>query len=95
MTLRAKVTRCDRYGNRGDDQKGIHLVASVAGGKAETYQVRQYRKFTAADVRRTVDEHEYPAGRHTILVASVVGVGVRDEVRKHRKWRLLDWTDIR
>ena len=39
-------------------------------------------------------ENEYKASRHTILVACTVGTVVGDEVRKHKKWRLWDATDL-
>jgi len=94
VSLLSGAKSCHRYGTQGDDQRGIDLVAAFTGGREETYQCRQYKKFTPADVRRTVRENEYKAKAHTILVASTVSSSVRDEVKKHSKWRLWDANDI-
>jgi hypothetical protein len=87
--------RAHRYGTRGSDQRGIDLVATVTGGGDETYQCKQYRTFTLADLKRTVADNKYKASRHTIVVSSTVGTLVRDEIkRRGKRWRLWDATDI-
>ncbi len=94
VSLLPKVKDCHRYGTRGSEQKGIDLVAKLPGGREGTYQCRQYKRFTKADVQQTIAEDAYDASHHTIIVACTVGTPIRDEIKRHRKWKLLDATDV-
>jgi hypothetical protein len=90
----AEVLDARLYGTRGEDQRGIDIVADLADGRTRTYQCRKWQAYRKADVEHTVEETEYEADEHVILVGCEVGTAVRDYVDGIESWSLLDKEDL-
>jgi len=88
------VVSVHNYGTPGNAQRGIDVAATLRGGKTRVLQCRQWKSFTAANVKSTVKATKYKADAFVIAVACVVGVRARDEIKKHRGWELWDQRDI-
>jgi len=82
------------YGTRGQDQKGIDIVADLDDGRTRTYQCRKWQDYHKADATNTVDETHYEADEHVILVGCEVGTAVRDYMDGVEFWSVLDKEDI-
>lgn len=88
------VVKAYKYGTRGQDQRGIDIVAELLDGRTRTYQCRQRQKYTKAHAESTVAETEYEADEHVILLACEVGTAVRDYIAGIENWTLLDKEDL-
>lgn len=82
------------YGTRGQDQRGIDIVADLEDGGTRTYQCRKWRAYRKADAEHTVEETEYEADEHVILAGCEVGTAVRDYIDGVESWSLLDKEDL-
>ncbi|MGO9833407.1 MAG: restriction endonuclease, partial [Polyangiaceae bacterium] len=90
-----RVITCTHYGRPGNKQRGIDLVATMTDGGERTYQCRQWRRFSASHVRKTIRETSYTAAQHIILTSAEADASARDEIAMHApKWELWDITDI-
>ncbi|MDP9149607.1 MAG: hypothetical protein M3O36_06665, partial [Myxococcota bacterium] len=89
------VITCVHYGRPGNKQRGIDLVATMADRSERTYQCRQWKRFSGADVRKTIRETTYSGVQHIILTSAEADASARDEIGKHApKWELWDIADI-
>jgi hypothetical protein len=82
------------YGTGGQDQRGIDIVADLAGGRTRTYQCRKWQAYRKAHAEHTVEETEYAADEHVILVGCEVGTTVRDYIDTVESWSLMDKEDL-
>jgi hypothetical protein len=82
------------YGMRGQDQRGIDIVADLEDGCIRTYQCRKWQAYRKADAEHTVEETEYDADAHVILAGCEVGAAVRDYIDGVESWSLLDKEDL-
>lgn len=82
------------YGTRGQDQQGIDIVADLDDERTRTYQCRKWQAYGKADTEHTVEETEYEADEHVILVGCEVGTTVRDYMDGVESWSLLDKEDL-
>ena len=82
------------YGTRGQDQRGIDIVADLEDGGTRTYQCRKWQAYRKADAEHTVEETEYEADEHVILAGCEVGTAVRDYIDGVESWSLLDKEDL-
>ncbi|MBN9395455.1 MAG: tetratricopeptide repeat protein [Candidatus Melainabacteria bacterium] len=93
MSLQSGVTAAYRYGQEGEDQQGIDILAENASGNA-TYQCRRVKQFAASDLKKLVEETTKEAAEHVVFIACKASKALRDECAKHNNWRLLDLEDI-
>ncbi len=94
VKARTGVRDARLYGTRGQDQQGIDIVADLEAGGTRTYQCRKWQSYGKADAKHTVEETEYVADEHVVLVGCEVGTGVRDYIDALESWSLLDKEDL-
>lgn len=91
------VYECYRYGQPGEDQAGIDLLARHwINGRVQNwaYQCKKYAHFTPANARDAVKAFSFQADVYVILVSSMVSTAVRNEIAKHPGIQLWDAEDI-
>jgi hypothetical protein len=89
------VTETQIYGQPGDDQQGIDIVAVMQDGTKRAYQCRQRKRFTKVHAQKAIAETEYPADEYVIVTSCEVGAGVRDAcTQAPSKWSCWDVRDI-
>jgi hypothetical protein len=89
---------CHLYGRRGEDQKGIDIVATQRGrDRTETwvYQCKLYKnEYTTALLKEALAKITYPADYAVVLLGREAGTGLREEVKHRDNTFLWDAIDI-
>lgn len=97
ITKDGAVYECFRYGQPGEDQAGIDLLARRwMDGRVQNwaYQCKKHARLTAVDVRGAVRAFTFRADVYVILISVVASTAVRNEVAKHPNVQLWDAEDI-
>jgi hypothetical protein len=89
-----EVRRAAKYGQQGEAQRGIDIEADLHDGRKWTIQCRQRRRFTRANVERTIEDTTYEADEHSIWVTCDVGTAARDMLAELEDWDLKDREDL-
>jgi hypothetical protein len=82
------VRHAERYGTRGEAQRGIDIVAELHDGRRRTIQCRLRRRFRRSSAEATVRETTYEADEHQIWVTCDVGTAAFDFVADLDGWSL-------
>jgi len=85
-----RVIRVERWGRRGDAQDGIDFEGEYSDGKTAAWQCKRYDKLTPADVREIVRVCTFSADVYYLVFSGEASRDVRNEIKKHSKWQLLD-----
>lgn len=91
------VLDCHLYGLRGQDQKGIDIVARQQGeDRQETwvYQCKHYQSYTEGKLRKALAEIEHPADFSVVLLGCAAGTELRDVAAERDDTFLWDANDI-
>ncbi|MCA9665984.1 MAG: SAP domain-containing protein [Myxococcales bacterium] len=83
-----------RYGKRGDDQRGIDVVVTLASGRRRALQCRRWKRYTAKNVRDAIACASYPADEFVLVLACEAQRALRDVIDTHEQWSLWDACDI-
>ena len=94
VSLQDDVADASLYGKRGEKQRGIDILATLEDGRTRTYQCRRYKKFTAKQAEKTVQEHDFRADEHVVLLACEAPKGVRDFLARQTNWSAADVEDV-
>lgn len=88
------VQSCHRYGGQGSRQRGIDIFADLKDGKRWAFQCRQYKQFTPAQAKRTIENTTYKADYYIALISCKATSSVRDVFDKYPNWDVWDVHDI-
>jgi len=88
------VQSCHRYGGQGSSQKGIDIFADLKDGKRWAFQCRQYKRFTAGQAKRMIENTTYEADYLIALISCQATSSVRDVFDKYPNWDVWDVHDI-
>jgi hypothetical protein len=94
IALQPGVARVYHYGDQGDEQHGIDLIAELADGTTWAPQCKRYRTFTQGHARKVLAETTYRAEQYTLLLSCVATAKVRDVFAERPDWELWDARDI-
>jgi hypothetical protein len=86
--------RCHRYGGQGSRQRGIDIIADFNDGRRWVFQCKQYRRFTQAQAKRTIENTTYKADYYIALISCKATSGVRDVFDRYPDWDVWDVHDI-
>lgn len=84
----------NRYGRKGDFQKGIDIVARLTDGMCWVFQCKRYKNFTETNIKKAIRETTYEADKYILLLSCEASRKVRDEIDKHSNWECWDVRDI-
>jgi hypothetical protein len=97
VAAQPQVLDCHLYGLRGENQKGIDIVAEQQGeSRRETwvYQCKRYREYGVGALREALDKITYPADFKVVFLSREAGRALRDEVKARGNVFLWDANDI-
>ncbi|WP_044034428.1 restriction endonuclease, partial [Microcystis aeruginosa] len=86
--------KANRYGSKGDFQRGIDIIAEQTDGTCWVFQCKQYQKFTPANVKTAIEKATYKADKYVLLLSCEASSKVIDEIKKHPNWECWDLRDI-
>jgi hypothetical protein len=84
----------NRYGRKGDFQRGIDIIAEQTDRTCWVFQCKRYKTFTAAEVRTAIEKATYKADRYILLLSCEASSTVIDEITKHPNWECWDLRNI-
>jgi hypothetical protein len=83
------------YGNQGDDQEGVDIVADLQNGEKWAFQCKQWQKFNKSDAIKVIQQAQgFEANRLILLLSRVASVEVRKVIADDPRWELWDVRDI-
>lgn len=83
-----------RYGQQGDQQKGIDIIVEMENGERWVFQCKKYKSFKANQVRAAIQKCTYQADKFFLALSCQASAPVRDEIQKYQNWELWDVEDI-
>lgn len=84
----------NRYGRKGDFQRGIDIIARQTDGTCWAFQCKRYKNFTEANVKKAIRETTYESDKYILLLSCEASSKVIDEIDKHSNWECWDVRDI-
>lgn len=84
----------NRYGSKGDFQRGIDIIAEQTDGTCWVFQCKRYKNFRPDHVRTAIEKATYKADRYILLLSCEASYKVIDEIKKHPNWECWDLRDI-
>jgi hypothetical protein len=97
VAAQGDVVDCHLYGLRGEDQKGIDIVAThVRAERRETwvYQCKRYQVYSEVLLRKTLENLDYEADISVILLSIEAGTQLRNVVAERPNTFLWDARDL-
>jgi hypothetical protein len=88
------VRTAKRFGGSGSAQEGIDIAAELTKGGELGAQCKQEKQFGPKAVEYAVAQTSYEAKRYVIMLSREASAGARREIKRHKKWGLLDVVDI-
>ncbi|MDX2241524.1 MAG: restriction endonuclease [Leptolyngbyaceae cyanobacterium bins.302] len=83
-----------RYGQQGDQQKGIDIIAEMENGEHWVFQCKKYKSFKASQAQSAVRKCTYQANKYVLALSCKASTEVRDEIQKHQDWDVWDVEDL-
>jgi hypothetical protein len=83
-----------QYGGEGHNQKGIDLEMRRADGITWTFQVKRYKQFGPAQVRKVIAEHKRASQKKIILLSRIASPRARDSLHSFPDWEFWDKQDL-
>lgn len=97
VAAQAHVLDCHLYGLRGENQKGIDIVATQQGENNQeiwVYQCKRYEEYSPSLLKKALDKVAYQADYTVVLLSCEAGTALRDEVKRRNNTFLWDANDI-
>src|SRR4051794_30961126 len=63
------TTLCYHYGQQGNPQRGIDLIAERMDGEHWSYQCKQYRSYSKAQAEKAIQTTTYSADKYHLCVS--------------------------
>lgn len=80
----------ERWGRRGDPQDGIDFAGMLSDGSKASWQCKRYNIFSVAETKAVIKKDTHGADVHHLVLSCEASTSVRQEIKKHPTWRLLD-----